>query len=584
MQFSQNLSYQYIIDQFISAADSSLAISTFDTGTIDFLDSNAVNKKYPYVYLRPISSPGVVDNIRTLTFELYSMDVPKLSNQSPVDLLSETEARIYELMAWFNRGTQQQVFEVTMTDLSPVNEAFQDRVFGWVATVEVSTPWMWDYCDYPQIQASPTPSPTVSPTPTATPLQPTATPVPSPSPSPSATPIPTVSPTATPIPPSPTPLVQSFILLEPASLWSVDPGDVCDTTVQNSGSIIELFAVTDNPAQSFPENIYSQRLYTDSNLTTPYTQSIAYDQYYSTIRSNQEGTIYQVNMDRFADDNWEAAKYSVCSGIVPTATPTATPIPTATPSPTPTVTPAVIQFRIGTNGSSYSLSSTSACSNWPVPGTVVYAYESIPSNTFPNNLKGSLVYTDSELTNQFQTTNVADNEWAQVWLTDEIFIIRVDETGGFIQLQTTDGVDCNITIPTPTAIPPTPTPTPTASPEWYGFIGQPVLSSFQSSSFVGSCDNIKDEIKYYWVYEAPTTGQFYCRVTGSTGQIYNSPNLNDPVAVQSLDQQVKYLYMDGPADLPQDDWSHQYKLIQPTGSYDWYIHSIYDCANIEIDC
>ena len=140
MQFSQNLSYEYIINQFISAANASLAISTFDTGTIDFLDANAVNKTYPYVYLRPISSPGVVDNIRTLTFELYSLDVPKLSDESPVDLLSATEQRIYELMAWFNRGTQQQVFEVTMTDLSPVNEAFQDRVFGWVATIEVSTP------------------------------------------------------------------------------------------------------------------------------------------------------------------------------------------------------------------------------------------------------------------------------------------------------------------------------------------------------------------------------------------------------------------------------------------------------------
>jgi hypothetical protein len=36
-----------------------------------------------------------------------------------------------------------------MTALTPVNEAFQDRVFGWVANIDVLTPWKWDYCDFP---------------------------------------------------------------------------------------------------------------------------------------------------------------------------------------------------------------------------------------------------------------------------------------------------------------------------------------------------------------------------------------------------------------------------------------------------
>ena len=163
-----NINYSKIIQQFTTACQENLGISTFDTGTIDFLDANAVNKNYPYIYLRPISSPGVVDKVRTITFELYSMDVPKLSNQSPVELLSECEERIYQLLAWFNQGETeiQQVYDVTITDLSPVNEAFQDRVFGWVATIEVATPWVWDYCDYPKIWPSPTP--TATPTATAT--------------------------------------------------------------------------------------------------------------------------------------------------------------------------------------------------------------------------------------------------------------------------------------------------------------------------------------------------------------------------------------------------------------------------------
>lgn len=146
-----NLTYRDIIEQFQAATNASLAVATFDTGTIDFLDANAVNKNYPYIYLRPISSPGVVDRVRSLTFELYSMDVPSLQDQSPVRVLSETEQRIYDTIAWFNFGPaeRQQVYEVTMTDLSPVNEAFQDRVFGWVATLDVLTPFNLDFCSYP---------------------------------------------------------------------------------------------------------------------------------------------------------------------------------------------------------------------------------------------------------------------------------------------------------------------------------------------------------------------------------------------------------------------------------------------------
>ena len=147
-----NVPYKEVIDMFTSASGQNLSVSTFDTGTIDFLDANAVNKNYPYIYLRPISSPGVVDKVRTLTFELYSMDVPNNYDQSPVDLLSACEERIYQLLSWFNRGERdvQQHYEITITDLSPVNEAFQDRVFGWVATWDVIIPYKLDYCNFPE--------------------------------------------------------------------------------------------------------------------------------------------------------------------------------------------------------------------------------------------------------------------------------------------------------------------------------------------------------------------------------------------------------------------------------------------------
>ena len=99
-----NLTYQEIVDQFSTACSEHLAINSFDTGTLDFLDANAVNKLYPYVYLRPIVSTGVVDKERSLTFEIYSMDVPKLSDESPIEVLSKTEMYIYGLIAYFVEG------------------------------------------------------------------------------------------------------------------------------------------------------------------------------------------------------------------------------------------------------------------------------------------------------------------------------------------------------------------------------------------------------------------------------------------------------------------------------------------------
>lgn len=146
-----NRSYEDIIDDFRTACTDHTGIQSFETGTIDFLDASAVNKVYPYMYLRPVSSPGLANNTRTLSFELFSLDLPTLSNESPVTLISTTERFIYDIMAFFNRGPEQQSYEVVMTSLSPVNEAFQDRVFGWVATIDVIVPYYLDFCNFPSV-------------------------------------------------------------------------------------------------------------------------------------------------------------------------------------------------------------------------------------------------------------------------------------------------------------------------------------------------------------------------------------------------------------------------------------------------
>jgi len=152
MGLSKNITYEQIVGKFQLACDQHLAIASFDSGTIDYLDASAVNRLYPFIYLRPMNTLQA-NRVRTLSFELYSLDQPKVASSSNTQVISNTELYIYDLMAWFNFGPaeRQQVYEVNMINAIPVNEAFQDRLFGWMATVNVVTPWVEDYCNYPDL-------------------------------------------------------------------------------------------------------------------------------------------------------------------------------------------------------------------------------------------------------------------------------------------------------------------------------------------------------------------------------------------------------------------------------------------------
>jgi len=143
--------YKQIVETFETAANNHLAIQSFASGPIDYLDSNSQNIKYPFVFLRPIEGIGFVGNVRTLTFELYSLDVPKTSDENALTVMSNTELYLYDVGAYVRRGPEQQVMDFEMTALAPVNEAFNDRVFGWVATIDYTEPAVYNYCNYPQL-------------------------------------------------------------------------------------------------------------------------------------------------------------------------------------------------------------------------------------------------------------------------------------------------------------------------------------------------------------------------------------------------------------------------------------------------
>lgn len=142
-------SYKEIINIFTEACNAHLGVSSFATGTIDYLDASSQNIAYPYVFLRPLQSAGLQNNVRTLEFELYGLDVPKLSNQSPVDIMSVMEQTLYDIVSYFNRGQYQQNVEINLSSIIPVNEAFQDRAYGWMANISVITDGKWDYCNFP---------------------------------------------------------------------------------------------------------------------------------------------------------------------------------------------------------------------------------------------------------------------------------------------------------------------------------------------------------------------------------------------------------------------------------------------------
>jgi hypothetical protein len=149
------LTYYQVVNVFQSASLGHASINTFAEGDLDNLDSNSQNVVYPYIFLRPISSPGMninqngVSGTRTLTFELYSLDVPSLDESNRLTIMSNTEQFIYDIISYINRGDYQQVRWCTLNSITPVNEAFNDRVFGWIAVVNFNGPGVLDYCAYP---------------------------------------------------------------------------------------------------------------------------------------------------------------------------------------------------------------------------------------------------------------------------------------------------------------------------------------------------------------------------------------------------------------------------------------------------
>lgn len=142
-------SYQSIVSKFETSSNENVYYNDFVHGGIDAFYQEA-DWQYPLLYLRPLASPGITTaKERILAFELYSLDLPSLGNQDPIQVMSNTEQGLYNTISWFNRGQYQQEIGVTLNGITPTFEAFQDRVYGWVGSISVIESGVWDYCVFP---------------------------------------------------------------------------------------------------------------------------------------------------------------------------------------------------------------------------------------------------------------------------------------------------------------------------------------------------------------------------------------------------------------------------------------------------
>ena len=149
--------YKSVVDQIEAACDAHQAIKQFGEGSIDRLDSLFQNVKYPFAFLRPLQSTGMVLNAngvsgaRSLNFEFYMMDIPQLTDVDVLKLQSQTEIYLYDIIAYFNLGAVQREEFITLNSISPLYEAFNDRVAGWQANITFNSYGVLNFCNFPSL-------------------------------------------------------------------------------------------------------------------------------------------------------------------------------------------------------------------------------------------------------------------------------------------------------------------------------------------------------------------------------------------------------------------------------------------------
>lgn len=131
--------FREIVEKFESAADFHIYIQSFGFGNIDRLN-DTINQPYPLLWVRPLGSLGVSPyGQRTLTFEVFMLEIPKGDDSNYIQAYSDSERALYDVYTFFRDGAEQQEYQINMLNITPVSEAFQDRAIGFVSQMEIIT-------------------------------------------------------------------------------------------------------------------------------------------------------------------------------------------------------------------------------------------------------------------------------------------------------------------------------------------------------------------------------------------------------------------------------------------------------------
>ena len=131
--------FREIVEKFESAANYHIYIQSFGFGNVDRLN-DTINQPYPLLWVRPLGSLGVSPyGQRTLTFEVFRLEIPKGDDSNYIQAYSDAERALYEVYTFFRDGAQQQEYQINMLNITPVSEAFQDRAIGFVSQMEIIT-------------------------------------------------------------------------------------------------------------------------------------------------------------------------------------------------------------------------------------------------------------------------------------------------------------------------------------------------------------------------------------------------------------------------------------------------------------
>jgi hypothetical protein len=133
--------YNQEVNKLKQYASEQIVVKTVQFGTLNTLDNNQ-DIVYPFVHIRPMTSPGLQFDVanqtytRLLTFEIYSLTIPTLEDDGLL-ALSETEQILYNIVQRYNSDNSN-LTDFAVESIAPAAEAFQDRVYGWVATITMT--------------------------------------------------------------------------------------------------------------------------------------------------------------------------------------------------------------------------------------------------------------------------------------------------------------------------------------------------------------------------------------------------------------------------------------------------------------